>query len=97
RQPSYVSSGGRAGPLGLSVGLRRLECDRFLGESESELGFADGIAVIALGLGVLVVSSGLGQILLGLVDERLRVGVRLRLRFLEHVLRLFDHDWTVEA
>src|SRR5688500_16229942 len=52
-----------------SDGLRRLEGEDFLGQRDGELGLANGVTVIALGLRVLVVGPGLGEVLPRLVQE----------------------------
>src|SRR5262250_514151 len=73
-----------------------LENDGLFGVGDGGLGLADRIAVIALCLGVLVVSRGLGQELLGFLDElpRLRAHVA-GFRLLDGVLGLLDHDRAV--
>src|SRR6185503_13157536 len=59
---------------------------------------AHGVAVVTLGLGGLVVGLRFGDLLLGLFDERLGVGIHLAaLRLLDEVLRLLDDDGTVEG
>src|SRR5262245_66232544 len=73
-----------------------LENDGLFGVGDGGLGLADRIAVVALGLGVLVVGPGLGQELLGFLDELARLRADLTgFRLLYGVLGLLDHDRAV--
>src|SRR5262252_4053995 len=73
-----------------------LENDGLFGVRDGGLGLADRVAVVALGLGALVVGLGLGQELLGFLDELARLRADLGgFRLLDGVLGLLDHDRAV--
>src|SRR2546428_195724 len=73
-----------------------LEDDGLFGVGDGGPGLADRVAVVALRLGVLVVGFGLGEELLGFVDELSRLRAHLtRFRLLDGVLGLLDHDGAV--